>query len=85
MGITAVRVPAGLMNGWVRAVTVAAPSAGTRLIRWTSSRGQLTVKPISFSSGRCIPLATLKSRVSLMVVSVLSAMPSLWYCLNVEN
>ena len=30
----------------------AAPSAGSWLIRWTSSRRLLAVKPISFSSGR---------------------------------
>ena len=51
-GIPAVRVPAGLMTGWVRAVRAAAPSAGLWLIRWAPSRRLLAVKPISFSSGR---------------------------------
>ena len=51
-GIPAVRVPAGLMTGLLRADRVAAPSAGSWLIRWTSSRRLLAVKPISFSSGR---------------------------------
>ena len=51
-GRPAVRVPAGLMTGWVRAARAAAPSAGSWLIRWTPSRRLLAVKPISFSSGR---------------------------------
>jgi hypothetical protein len=52
MGIPAVRVPAGLITGLIKAVRVAAPGAGSWLIRWTSSRRLLAVKPISFSSGR---------------------------------
>src|ERR1700693_5302666 len=51
-------------------------------MRWTSSRRRLAAKPILRSSGRFSmrrPMA--KSRVSLMVVSVRSACPSLWYCL----
>ena len=52
------------------------------LIRWTSRRRRLAVKPISRSAGRlCSRLPMPKSRVSLMVVSVRSARPSLWYCL----
>ena len=50
--IPAVRVPAGLVTGLFRAARAAAPSAGSWLIRWTSSRRLLAVKPISFSSGR---------------------------------
>src|SRR5271163_1387582 len=49
---------------------------------WTSSSRRLAAKPILRSSGRFSmrrPMA--KSRVSLMVVSVRSACPSLWYCL----
>src|SRR5580700_3807658 len=51
-------------------------------MRWTSSRRRLAAKPILRSSSRFSmrrPMA--KWRVSLMVVSVRSACPSLWYCL----
>src|SRR2546428_14101416 len=43
------------------------------LIRWTSSRRRLALKPTSRSAGRlCSRLPILKSRVSLTVVSVVS-------------
>src|ERR1700745_1016719 len=39
MGIPAVRVPAGLTTGWVRAARAVAPSAGAWLVRWAASGG----------------------------------------------
>ena len=52
--------------------------------RWTPRRRRLAEKPISRSAGRSPrPFPMRKSRVSLMVVSVLSARPSLWYCFTV--
>ena len=52
---------------------------------WTPSRRRLAVKPICRSAGRLVSrLPIPKSRVSLIVVSVLIALPSLWYCLIFE-
>jgi len=53
------------------------------LVRWTSSRRRLAEKPIPRSAGRLWSrLPTPKSRVSLMVVSVRRARPSLWFLLD---
>jgi hypothetical protein len=55
---------------------------GSWLMRWTSSRRRLAVKPICRRAGKLVSrLDNLKSRVSLIVVSVRSARPCLWYCL----
>ncbi|MGB6721532.1 MAG: hypothetical protein WBE72_12100 [Terracidiphilus sp.] len=52
---------------------------------WTPSRRRLAVKPICRSAGRLVSrLDSPKSLASLMVVSVLIALPSLWYCLIFE-
>ena len=49
------------------------------------SRRRLAVKPICRSAGRLVSRFPIpKSRVSLMVVSVLIALPSLWYCFIFE-
>ncbi len=81
----AVRVPAAVMTGAVMAVIAAAPSAGSWLIFWTSSRRRLAVKPACRSAGRFdSPLPMPKSPGSLMTVSVRSALPSLWYCLILD-
>jgi len=59
---------------WARAV---APSIGSWLSLWAASSRRLAVKPICRSAGRLVSrLPTPKSRVSLMVVSVLIALPS---------
>ena len=76
------RVPSGWMTGAVRAVTASAPRAGSWLMVWTPSRRRLAVKPVCRRAGRLVSrLDSPKSRVSLMVVSVRIALPSLWYCL----
>ena len=51
------------------------------LIFWTSRRRRVAVKPAARSAGRlCSRWPMPGSRVPLIVVSVLSAFPSLWYC-----
>jgi hypothetical protein len=76
------RVPAGLMMGAARLVKAWAPRMGLWLMVWTPSRRRLAVKPICRRAGRFVSrLDSPKSRVSLMVVSVRIALPSLWYCL----
>src|SRR5664279_4970406 len=68
----------------VQCISASMPLIGSWLIVWTRSRRLLAVKPISRSAGRFVsPFRTPKSRVLLMVVSVRSAFPSLWYCLIV--
>ena len=58
------------------------PVIGSWPSRWTCSRRRLAEKPISRSAGRLVSrLPIEKSVVSLMVVSVRNALPSLWYCL----
>ena len=78
----ATRVPAGVMTGSVTWARASAPAMGSWLSIWAPSRRRLAVKPICRSAGRLASrLPIPKSRVSLMVVSVLIAWPSLWYCL----
>ena len=63
-------------------MNAAAPRAGSWLMVWTPSRRRLAVKPICRRAGRLVSrLDSPKSLVSLMVVSVRIALPSLWYCL----
>src|SRR4051794_8708602 len=77
-------VSIGGEDGAVTAVKPSAPRAGSWLSRWTPSRHRLADKPISRRAGRLVSrLPIPKSRVSLIVVSVRSARPSLWYCLIV--
>ena len=65
-----------------RLAKASSPMWQSALVRWTSRRRRLAVKPISRSAGRLWSrLPTPKSRVSLMVVSVRRAWPRLWYCL----
>ena len=76
------RVPVAVMTGSVMVCRASVPVIGSWLSRWTRSRRRLAEKPISRSAGRLVsrfPIS--KSRVSLMVVSVRRARPSLWYCL----
>ena len=76
------RVPAAVVTGAVMVCRASAPVIGSWLIDWTRSRRRLAVEPISRSAGRLISRFPIpKSRVSLMVVSVRKALPSLWYCL----
>jgi hypothetical protein len=71
--------------GAVRSVKVAAPRIGSWLMRWAASSRRLAGKPICRRGGRFVSrLEIPKSRVSLIVVSVRSALPSLWYCLILE-
>ena len=57
---------------------------GSWLSRSRRSRRRVAEKPTSRRAGRLVSrLPIWKSRVSLMVVSVRSARPSLWYCLIV--
>jgi len=76
------RVPVSVMIGAVSAVNAWAPWIGSWLRRWTPSRRRLAVKPICRSAGRWVSrFDSPNSRGSLIVVSVRSALPSLWYCL----
>ena len=76
------RVPVSVTIGAVRSVNAWAPRIGSWLRRWTPSRRRLAVKPICRRAGRLVSrFDSPKSRVSLIVVSVRSALPSLWYCL----
>jgi hypothetical protein len=78
------RVPTSVMIGAVSSVNAWAPRIGSWLRRWTPSRRRLAVKPICRSVGRLVSrFDSPKSPVSLIVVSVRSALPSLWYCLIV--
>ena len=71
-------------DGAVRSVNAFAPRVGSWLMRWTPGRCRLAVKPICRRAVRFVSrLDSPKSRVSLIVVSVRSARPSLWYCLIV--
>ena len=73
------------MTGLVIWARAAAPVIGSWLSFWTPSRRRLAVKPICRSAGRLVSrLPIPKSRVSLIVVSVLIAVPSLWYCFIFE-
>ena len=68
--------------GWVTWWKTVSPMIGSWLIVWASRRRRLAEKPTSRRAGRLhsrLPIQ--KSRVSLMVVSVRRARPSLWYCL----
>src|SRR4051812_5693380 len=59
------------------------PMAQSWLIRWTSRRRRLASKPTRRKAGKLssrLPMP--KSRVSLIVVSVRRARPSLWYLLD---
>ena len=70
------------MMGVVRSVKAFAPRMGSWLTRWTPRRRRLAVKLICRRAGRFVSrFESPKSLVSLMVVSVLIALPSLWYCL----
>jgi hypothetical protein len=81
----AIRVPVAVKTGSLTAVKTSAPRAGSWLSRWTPSRRRLAEKPISRRAGRLASrFPTRKSQVSLIVVSVRSARPSLWYCLICE-
>jgi len=65
------------MTGAVTVARAAAPSIGLWLSFWTASSRRLAVKPTCRSAGRLVSLFPIpKSRVSLMVVSVLIALPS---------
>ena len=76
------RVPVSVMIGVVRSVKAWAPRIGLWCRRWTPSRRRLAVKPICRSAGRWVSrFDSPNSRGSLIVVSVRSALPSLWYCL----
>jgi hypothetical protein len=71
------RVPVSVVIGAVSSVKARAPWIGSWLRRWTRSRRWLAVKPICRSAGRLISrFDSLKSPVSLIVVSVRSARPS---------
>jgi hypothetical protein len=71
------RVPVSVRIGVVSSVKARAPRIGSWLRRWTPSRRRLAVKPICRSAGRFVSrLDSPKSRVSLIVVSVRSALPS---------
>ena len=83
IGRAGTRAPVGLWVGLVRSVMAVAPMVGSWLRRWTASSRRLAEKPTSRSAGRLhsrLPMP--KSRLSLMVVSVRSALSSLWYCLT---
>jgi len=71
------RLPSWWMMGAVRLVKAFAPWTGSWLMRWTPSRRRLAVKPICRRAGRFVSrLESPKSLVSLIVVSVLIALPS---------
>ena len=72
------------VDGLLTVLNAAAPVIGSWLMRWTPSRRRLAVKPSCRSAGRLVSrFESPKSRVSLIVVSVRKARPSLWYCLIV--
>src|SRR5664280_364624 len=74
------RVPSLPTRGAVRSRNAWAPRTGSWLMRWTPSRRRLAGKPICRSAARFVSrLDSPKSRVSLIVVSVRSALPSLWF------
>jgi hypothetical protein len=76
------RAPVSVMIGWCTAVNASAARMGLWLSRWAPSRRRLADRPISRSAGRLVSRFPIpKSRVSLIVVSVRNASPSLWYCL----
>ena len=71
------RAPVAVVTDAVRACRASVPVIGSWLIDWTRSRRRLAVKPISRSAGRCVSRFPIeKSVVSLIVVSVRSALPS---------
>ena len=73
------------MTGSVTWARAPAPVMGSWLSVWTASSRRLAEKPICRSAGRLVSRFPIpKSRVSLTVVSVLRALPSLWYCLIFE-
>src|SRR6266704_102710 len=81
----ATRVPAGVMTGLVTWAGAAAPAIGSWLSVWAPSRRRLAVKPVCRSAGRLASrLPIPKSLVPLMVVSVLRALLSLWYLLDLR-
>src|SRR5664280_1438109 len=72
------RVPSLPTRGAVRSRNAWAPRTGSWLMRWTPSRRRLAGKPICRRAARFVSrLDSPKSRVSLIVVSVRSALPSL--------
>ncbi len=76
------RCPSAVTIGACTAAKASAARIGLWLSRWTPSRRLLAEKPTSRSAGRLVSrLPISKSQVSLIVVSVRSARPSLWYCL----
>ena len=81
--VPAMRVPVSVVTGSVSSARACgAVGSGSWLSRWTSSRRRLAVKPICRRAGRLVSrLPMPKSQVSLIVVSVRSARPCLWYCL----
>ena len=77
-----IRAPVAVVTAPVMVSSASAPVIGSWLSRWTYSRRRLAEKPISRSADRLVSrLPIEKSVVSLMVVSVRKAFPSLWYCL----
>ena len=75
-----IRVPVSVRIGAVSSVKARAPRIGSWLMVWTPSRRRLAEKPICRSAVRFWSVSRLdspKSRVSLIVVSVRSARPSL--------
>jgi len=74
----------GVVTGSVMACRASIPTIGSWLMVWTRSRRRLAWKPISRRAGRFVSRFPIpKSWVSLIVVSVRRALPSLWYCLMV--
>jgi hypothetical protein len=69
------RWPVAVVTGSVMAASASAPSVGSWLSRWTRSRRRLAEKPISRSAGRLVSRFPMAKSVSLMVVSVRSALP----------
>src|SRR5659263_213481 len=81
--IPGMRVPSLPTRGAVRSRNAWAPRTGSWLMRWTPSRRRFAGKPICRRAARFVSrLDSPKSRVSLIVVSVRSALPSLWYLLD---
>jgi len=70
-------VPVSVTVGEVSSVKARAPRIGSWLMVWTPRRRRLAVKPSCRRAGRLVSrFESPKSRVSLIVVSVRSALPS---------
>ena len=75
-------MPVPVVSAAVMVSSASAPVIGSWPSDWTRSRRRLAWVPISRRAGRLVSrLPIPKSVVSLMVVSVRNALPSLWYCL----